>query len=212
VRGLQAPEHGTAYRGVLARGVRVQYGFGAASGMTPPPPANATSGTTFEGLFQLALKPTGAFADELRALGFDPSKPVHVEYPTSTWQACLEAARKHTFASLPAAEGYRRLGHCFVEGYLSTLTGKLLSAAAPLFSVDTMLKGLAHSWARSQPAQRATTQRVAEREWRITLEGPGIVAHFCAGLMEALLARAKVVPAVSVAETTQKGCTLSVRW
>ena len=180
--------------------------------MTPPPPRDVTSGTAFEGMFQIALKPTGAFADGLRALGFDPSRPVRIDYPTATWQACVELARQHTFPELPVAEGLRRLGLLFAEGYLSTLTGRMLSAAAPLMSVDTMLKGLAHSWARSQPALRVTPQRVGERQWIIILEGPGVLADFCAGLMAGLLARAKVQPTVTVAEATRNRCTLRVGW
>ena len=52
-----------------------------------------TDGSLFEGLAR-ALQPEGAFADDLRAAGFDPRAP-KIRYPTSVLLATLDVAHPH---------------------------------------------------------------------------------------------------------------------
>lgn len=177
-----------------------------------PPSASVTRGTVFEALFVRALKPSGRFAEELRAAGYDPAVPPRAEYPTQVWRRCAEVARRHTFPQLPAAEGERRLGNLFIEGFLQTLAGKMLGATLPLLGPDTLLQKLPRAWVSSQPNLTVTTARVGERHWTVTLREEGILAEHCAGLLEGILRRARVTPELTVVERSGSHCVLAVRW
>ena len=177
-----------------------------------PPSASVTRGTVFEALFVRALKPTGRFAEELRAAGYDCAAPPRPEYPTRVWRACVEVARRHTFPQLPPTEGKRRIGELFMEGFLQTLTGKLLGATLPMIGPDTVLRKLKQAWTSSQPSLEVSTREVGERQWEVTLREEGILAEHCAGLLEHALKRTRVKPQVAVREQSAAHCVLAVSW
>ena len=170
-----------------------------------------TRSATFEGMFVRALQPTGAFAEELRAAGYDVLNP-RAEYPTRVWNACLEVARRHTFPALPRAEGQHRLGQLFMEGYFRTLQGKLAGATLPMLGPAMVVKKLRQAWSASQPDIQMESVELGPGEWRVTLGQEGIVAEFCAGFIESILQRTRVQPEAKVLEVSPTGCILSVRW
>jgi uncharacterized protein (TIGR02265 family) len=178
----------------------------------PPPPESLTRGTAFEGLFVRALQPTGAFAEALRAAGYEVGSPPRAEYPTRVWQACVDLARRHTFPQLPRPEGERRLGERFMDGFFQTLSGKLLGATLPVLGPDTVMQRLPRLWASSQPNMGVATTRVAERHWTVTLRERGVMADFCVGVISAVLKRTRVEPELVVAEHDAEHCVLTVRW
>lgn len=171
-----------------------------------------TRGVAFEGLFVRTLQPTGAFAEELRKAGYDPSAPPRPEYPTRVWQACIDVARQHTFPALPRAEGERQLGRRFIDGFFQTLTGKMLGATLPMLGPGMVLQKLKRAWSSSQPSLDCTSEELAPGSWRVTLRERGIMADFCAGLLEGLLKRTRVQAQVAVAERSPEHCALTVRW
>jgi uncharacterized protein (TIGR02265 family) len=183
--------------------------------MTPPHGSSEgeaiTQGSAVEGMFVRALQPTGAFADELRAVGVDV-KRLEPTYPTRVWQASLEVARRHTAAGLSENEGYRQLGHRFIGGFFDTLVGKMIAIGLPILGPDKMLQRLARTWASAQPDLKVQTLQNAAHDWRITLGGPRISADFCAGILQGGLSRTGVTPDVRVLERSEEHCVLGVRW
>ncbi len=182
-------------------------------GAQPPPSAGSmTHHAVFEGMFHRALHPTGAFADALRDAGYDLSRPLP-RYPTHIWHACLEVARRHAFGSLPEAEGYRRMGHRFIEGWFETIIGKLIAVGLPLLGPERALERTPRSWSAAQPDLKVELRKVAARHWEATLREHGVLPDFCAGLLEAS-ARVAGAPgaSVTVRERGPDHCVLEVRW
>ncbi len=181
--------------------------------MSPPPAARSmTHHAVFEGMFHRALHPTGAFAEALRGAGYDLERPLP-RYPTHVWHACLEVARRHAFGELPEAEGYRRMGHRFIEGWFETIIGRLIAVGLPLLGPERSLQRMPRSWSAAQPDLKMDLRKVAERHWLVTLREHGVLPDFCAGILEASARRAGVPKlSVTVSERGPEHCVLDVRW
>lgn len=179
--------------------------------MASQPAPSTTRRSVFEGLFQ-ALPPDAALAARLRDAGYDASQP-KADYPTSVWHACLDLTRMHHFGDLPVEEGYRKLGHRFMQGFFDTLVGKMLGASLPILGGDGIAKQLPRFWSHAQPSMRVHAEKEGAGRWRVTLvdEAP-ILASFCAGLMEVALHRADPEAAVDVVESQRFRCVLRARW
>lgn len=93
----------------------------------------------FDGLFSVALKPTGAFRDELKARGFDADQP-KTEYPIVVWHDCLDVAAKYLYPNEARERAWWLLGERFIEGYLETLVGKIIAVALPFLSAKTFVQ------------------------------------------------------------------------
>lgn len=183
--------------------------------LSVPAPSSTEStvgGAAFEGLFVRTLQPQGAFADQLRAAGYDVKAP-RDRYPRRVWQACVELARKHEYPTRPPEEGFRLLGQRFAEGFRQTLTGKLLGAALPMLGPEAVMQRLPKVWASSQPNLRVQPAQLGPGHWEVTFEDQGIMTDFCAGLLDGLLAVLRVPePRVQVRVKEPARCVLVVRW
>lgn len=187
--------------------------------MTPPPrppealpdEAHQTHGSVFEGLFARALRPEDAFADALRAAGYDPARPLR-SYPTRVWQDCVAVARAHAFGQLGPEAADRALGRAFVEGFLRTLMGRMLWVALPVLGPHSALAKLERGWSAAQPHTTVRVERRAEGHWHVTLRERGILPNFCAGILEGLLQRAGTEPHITVVSHVADACELEVRW
>ncbi len=93
----------------------------------------------FDGLFTVALKPTGAFRDALKAKGFDVDHP-RTEYPLQVWHDCLDVAAQFLYPTEVRERAWWLLGERFIEGYLETLVGKLIAVALPFLSAKTFVQ------------------------------------------------------------------------
>lgn len=93
----------------------------------------------FDGLFAVAIKPTGALRDDLKTAGFDADHP-KPEYPLKVWHDCLDVAAKHLHAGQPRERAWELLGERFIEGYLQTLVGKLIAVAMPFLSPQSFVQ------------------------------------------------------------------------
>ncbi len=93
----------------------------------------------FDGMFSVALKPEGAFRDELKAAGFDVDKALP-EYPYEVWRQCLMVAARHVFPHEPQDRAFELLGERFIDGYLDTMIGKLIAAALPFLSAKALVQ------------------------------------------------------------------------
>lgn len=180
--------------------------------MTPAPidAHGTTEASAFEAMFVHVLQPTGTFARELAAAGFEPGR-MEARYPSSVWYRCLDIGRRHTFPDLPIPEGFRMLGRSFMEGYYRTLIGKVVSAALPLYGLQRTLDRLPRVWKGSQPTTEVTVEKDGARAWRVTLNSPGVIPEFSAGVLEAAAAPVGEKLSVDVVARSPLHCVLSVR-
>ena len=168
-------------------------------------------GSMFEALFVRALKPQGAFAEALRAVGYDPAHP-KAEYPTRVWVDSLEVARVHTFAALPREAGYRALGRAFSDGFLLTLAGKIIAVTIPFLKPETALRNMPRyiRMGRSDLALELTVERgFARGVFRDPFCTPG---DFLGGVLEVGLRKLNVEPKVAVVQRNPHEAELEVRW
>jgi uncharacterized protein (TIGR02265 family) len=181
--------------------------------MSAPPAESIVRGAAFEGLLVRLLQPTGRFAEELSAAGYDPRAAPRAEYPRRVWLACVEIARRHTYPELPRDEGLRRLGRRFVEALRQTLMGKLLSATLPMLSPAAVMQRLPKAWANTQPQLRLLVRELAPRDWSVTFEDRDLLPHFCVGQLEAVVALTAVRdPRVTLVEQGPDRCVIRVSW
>ncbi len=168
-------------------------------------------GSAVEGLFVRALKPTGAFAEELRGAGVDLQR-LEPTYPLPVWYAAVRIALRHVAGHLPEDAGYRVLGDRFISGFFDTLVGKLVAVGLPLMGPDKTVQRLGRTWTTAQPTLRLESVKEADAQWRLTLHQKGVLPHFCAGIITAGLQRTGVKPDVQVLERSPSHCVLQVRW
>lgn len=181
------------------------------SSVATPVSESLTEVSVFEGLFVRALQPKGAFLEELKARGYDPAAPA-LRYPTAVWHACVDVARRHVFGALPEQEGFRKLGNLFMEGYYQTLIGKVVGAAIPLLGPERSLQRIPRTWKASQPALGVEVEKQGERHYHVTLREKGMLADFCAGLLESGANPAGARVSIDVVERGPDHCVLSARW
>jgi uncharacterized protein (TIGR02265 family) len=170
-----------------------------------------TEAAVFEALFTRGFKPDARLVEALRAAGYDVQRP-EPRYPTAVWHACIEAARRHLFPSLSVAEGTRRLGAIFADGYFNTLIGKVIGAALPLLGPERAIQRLPRYWSATQPDLGVEVVKAGERHYAVTLREKGILADFCAGLLEGSVRHTRAEVAITVREVDGTHCVLDVRW
>ena len=168
----------------------------------------------FEALFDRRLEPTGAFAAELKAAGYDPATAVPT-YPTEVWSRCLEVARRHCWPQLSVADAYRKLGSEFTEGFLETLLGHMVGVAIPFMTPQSFVRRLA-SYLRLGRTDAGLTVELTRDEpftSEVTVHNPaGVPGTFVAGIIDAVLTRMKVKWTIEVEQRTQQDYQLSMHW
>lgn len=93
----------------------------------------------FEGMFVFGLQPDALLRAELKAAGFDLEHPLP-EYPYEVWRKCLLIATRHTFPNENPDRAAWLLGERFIDGYLTTLVGKLIGVTMPFLSAKTLVQ------------------------------------------------------------------------
>jgi uncharacterized protein (TIGR02265 family) len=167
--------------------------------------------SVFEGLFIHTLKAEGPLADLLRKEGYDLDHQQAV-YPARVWRACLEAACRHLHPELPLQEAMQRLGTRFLDGFFSTIAGKLLSVTLPLVGPSVIMRRLPRFFAMGATGVGVSVQQEADRVWRVRVDTAVPVADFDAGVIASALTHAGVKPYVSVVARNAQGHALQVRW
>jgi uncharacterized protein (TIGR02265 family) len=180
---------------------------GAGTGAPEP----TTDASAFEGMFQRALQPQGAFAEALRQAGYDAAAP-RARYPSHVWRACLEVARRHVYPELPTERGYRELGLRFVEGFFSTLTGRLIGIAVAMMSPERVLLRLHHYWSIARTGVDFTLTEEAQGRWRVAVRDTHPQADYMAAVMEAALRKTGAEVRVDVMSTRPEGFEVLVHW
>ncbi|MCE9666572.1 DUF2378 family protein [Myxococcus stipitatus] len=165
----------------------------------------------FEGLFDHALRPSGAFARSLRDIGYDPDAPQE-SYPLTVWRAALGVARRFVCAGQPPELANRTLGRHYVAGFAQTLVGRIFAAAAPLLGTERCLTRLPTYLRAGREDMRMSLEPLGTRDWAVRVVDGDPLPDFVAGVVEAVLRRTRVSPHVEVLERQSEGYVLRVRW
>ena len=177
--------------------------------------ASTTNHTMFEALFDRRLKPTGAFADELRVAGYSLATAVPV-YPTEVWTNCLEIARRHHWPQLSLADAYRAIGKEYTEGFLETMLGRMVLVALPFMTPRTFVRRLASYLRLGRNDAGLTFDLARDEEGSIDalVHNPaGVPGNFVAGLIDTAMLRFKGVQwTIEVEQRTRTDYTLLIRW
>lgn len=168
-------------------------------------------GSGFEGMYQRALKPTGAFADELRKAGYDVKNPVG-RYHAQVWHDTLEVARRHTYPTLPLNDGFRQLGRRFLDSYFETILGKTVAVVLPILGAERTAKQLPKLFSRARTQLDMQIAQEAPRRWLLHTRDPYSQADFVAGILEAGMTRTGVVPVVEVVHRGHAEHKVRISW
>jgi uncharacterized protein (TIGR02265 family) len=167
--------------------------------------------SVFEGLFVHALHPCDAFAEELRRAGYD-LRHREPAYPGRVFAACLQVACRQVHPTLPEPFAMRLLGERFLEGFLQTLTGRLVAPALTGLGPAGVLKRLPRFISLGTSATRVAVHQEGAQSWRVELWGRHPLPDFQAGLITHVLERTGVCPGVAVVTRSEDGFVLRVRW
>jgi uncharacterized protein (TIGR02265 family) len=144
---------------------------------------STTDNTVFEGMFGRALKPTGKFVEDLRAIGYDPARP-EIRYPTRVWRDALEVARRHCYPQLPAEQAQRMLGRRFVDGFFETIVGRLMAVAMPLIGTAMVCRRIPKYWAAVRTGISVEVRQESDKLFRIMYRDANPAPDFYAGIIE----------------------------
>lgn len=175
---------------------------------------STTNHAMFEALFDRRLRPTGEFADELRAAGYDAARAVP-KYPTELWVRCLEIARRQRWAALPIDEAYRHIGREFTHGFLETLTGRLVGVAIPFMTPKTFLRRLASYMRMGRNDDGLTFDLVNEQSSSVDAQvhnPAGVPGGFVAGMIDVAMDKLKVSWTITIDQKTPLDYVLHVEW
>ncbi len=169
--------------------------------------------STFEGLFIQALKVEGPFVDKLRAVGFDPLR-METVYSVEVWRKTLQLASLEFHPKLSPSAAEFQLGVRMVEGYFGTLVGKVIHAAMPFLSADTLCMRLPRFFSSGivGALKPPEVKKLGDRHYAVTLFGDQGVPWFTAGAVDAVLRQVKVKPTVQVAEVKAEHFTIDITW
>jgi uncharacterized protein (TIGR02265 family) len=144
--------------------------------------------SVFEGLFVRVLKPEGAFAEQLKAVGFDLKRPVGI-YTKRVWHDAVMVACRHTYPMLAIEDAQREIGKRFVEGFFDTITGKVMSVALGFLSVESLIQRLPKYVAMTATGMELRVTEEPDKTWRVSFRDVYSLPDFVAGLMEASFLR-----------------------
>lgn len=185
-----------ARRGPLRNGRHL--GLTAPKRMLRSAPVNVTvKHSMFEGLYDRVLQPSGRFAEQLREAGYDPSTP-RTEYPVEIWLNCMFLSAK----TERAERAVWLLGRRFIEGYLETIIGRLISASFPFLSAASFVKKVPR-FVSSGISTPTVVQWKAPNHAHITFEGAKwISGPLMGGVVEVSFERIGVKGAELIANDT----------
>jgi uncharacterized protein (TIGR02265 family) len=178
---------------------------------SPSEVGSQRDGSVFEGLFVRALKPTGRFAEELKAAGYDPKAP-RVRYPVKVWNDALAVAARHLFPGMTLPQAHWKLGRKFVDGFLGTLVGGVVGVALPLIGPARFAARVPSYMKMDANKATCVAVEVAKNQWRIEFRNDASVdPEFIAGAAERGLERTNVAPRVIVCPVAG-GFDLTLSW
>lgn len=168
---------------------------------------------TFEGMFIRALKVDEVVAGKLREAGFD-IKRMEPSYAVEVWRKTLQIAAREYYGNLSPSAAEFELGKRMVSGYFETLVGKVMQAAMPFLSADTLCLRLPRFFSSGivGDVKMPEVKKVGDKRYAVTLFGEQGVPWFTAGAIDTTLRLTKVKPTVQVSEVKPESFTVEVTW
>ena len=139
-------------------------------------------GAVLEGLARL-MEPQGAFADELRAVGFDVQHP-EARYSPAVLLAVLDVGARHRFPERTREEAHREIGQRFVEHFFRTFLGRVSGALLQVLGMKRFLLRLPKVAALTTGGLEVLVEQGGKNELRITFRGPDMSPDFTTGAIE----------------------------
>lgn len=153
----------------------------------PPDAVQTIPRRTVEALFQPeGLRVTEAMRVELLALGVDV-QGLSASYPLPAFRQLLEVARRHAFAQLPEADGFRAVGRRWVAGFKQTLIGWVFRTMAPVFGTDRTIQTLPRYLSSVREDLPMVVVATGENAYQLSSTDGTANPHFIAGCLEAVL-------------------------
>lgn len=154
--------------------------------MDPAPLDSGVSivdGSVLEGLARLH-EPSGAFKDELRAVGFDVDRP-ELRYTPGILLAVLDVCAKHQYPELSREDAHRQIGQKFVEHFFGTFLGKVAGTLVHALGVKRFLLRVPKVAAMITKGLEIDSRQVAEDEIRMVFRGSqDMSADYTTGTLE----------------------------
>lgn len=147
-------------------------------------------GSVLESIARLH-QPSGAFKDELRAVGFDVDRP-EMRYPSGILLAMLDVCAKHRYPDLPREDAHRQIGQKFVALFFGTFLGKVAGTLLHALGVKRFLLRLPKVAAMITAGLEIQSEQVAPGEIRLVFRGPETMsAEYTLGAVEGAALAAK---------------------
>jgi uncharacterized protein (TIGR02265 family) len=141
-------------------------------------------GSLFEALARV-LKPEGAFAEELRAAGFDVRAP-KLRYPNHVLMATLDITHQHVYPDLSREEAHRRVGQRMVSSFYETIFGRVVRTLLQVLGPERFLVRLPKIATMGTTGLKIRVERPAPGEVHIFISGQVLSPPFIAGTMDVL--------------------------
>lgn len=154
-------------------------------------PQFTAQGSMFEGLYVHALRvdPEGAFADQLRGVGFD-LREVRAQYDISVWVGGLDLCWRRQHPGLARYDAWRKIGRQFIEGYLETVVGRFIGVALPLMSAARFVPHIPLYVRTGLGGVTCEVESLGERAALVSMGGPHEGAsHLLSGVLEGCFER-----------------------
>lgn len=179
----------------------------------PPSATQQVPRRTFEALFRAeGIEPTAPLKEALRAIGLDLDA-LQASYPLPVLRLAFDVARRHAFAQVPEAEGFRAVGRAFVRGFKQTPIGWVFRSMAPVFGPDRTIQTLPRYMGSVREDLPLEIIAVGERRYQLSSPDGGANPHFLAGCLESVLETCGAEGGVvEVTSATADGFSLEIRW
>jgi len=167
-------------------------------------------GTSFESLVARALTPMPPGAvEKLKAVGFDPTRPVQAAYPAEVWMETLRVVAEMLYPGEPTEQAHRKVGRLYMEGFARTLVGKAIFGLGSTIGTRRMLPRMTRNFRTANNYIDTELAELGEGDWRMKIiphaeAGPALRARaklsaaFIQGMMQAIFEQHGHEPDVSV--------------
>ena len=167
-------------------------------------------GTSFESLVARALTPMPLGAiEKLKAVGFDPTRPVQAAYPAEVWMETLRVVAEMLYPGEPTEEAHRNVGRLYMEGFARTLVGKAIFGLGSAIGTRRMLPRMTRNIRTANNYIDTDLKELGVGDWQMTIiphpeAGPAVRARaklsaaFIQGMMQAIFEQRGHEPDVRV--------------
>lgn len=165
----------------------------------------------WESLFVHGLQLEPPVLEALRAEGFDP-KRLEASASLERFGRCMRVVHAHLFPAWDEAQVDRELGRRTMQGFASTLLGKVLTTGFPLLGPVRYLRRMPEHVKVTGVDMQVALVTLAEREHRLEFRRTRVSPAYAAGLVERGLELTGVRPDVQVQPHDELGFDLLTRW